>query len=161
MKETLSEKYEEKEYSKKRFRSFNKEILFGELGSLFAAPTISSLISQVSSNVKIISLSAVFGAIIGASLFWLIMRIYDRKKRDELTMAGMTNDFIYLTPGASMLTLLVYYPTLYSLSYNNIISGRYGVAISVIISQVIAFSMFLIAINIYRIVLKKFFNKML
>lgn len=161
MKETLSEKYEEKEYSKKRFRNFNKEILFGELGSLFAAPTISSLISQVSSNAKIISLSAVFGAIIGASLFWLVMRVYDRKKRNELTITDMTNDFIYLTPGASMLTVLVYYPTLYSLALDKITSGNLGVPVSVIISQAVAFSAFLIAINIYRLVLKRFFNRVL
>ena len=140
--------------------NFNKEILFGELGSILGSPLISYLASQFTSNIKIISFFAVIGAIIGASVFWLSMRVIDKKKQYEKSIANLGKDILYFTPAAFLLTLLIYYPTLYFLSYN-FLNSQNKILLSVIFAQLLAFTFFLIMINIYRYFLAKYYGKIL
>jgi hypothetical protein len=139
---------------------FNKEILFGELGALISAPLISYIVSRFTDVPKIISSFAVGGAIFGACAFWLLMRAYDEKSRKELSVKHMASDIEYFTPGAFILALLIYYPSLYLVS-KHFLTEDYRVLISVILSQVIAFLLFLIAVNIYRYFIWKYFGKKL
>lgn len=154
---------------------FNKEILFGELGALLGAPLLSFIVAglitspNISSFVvadnpakipSIISSFAVIGAILGAAVFWLLMRAYDEKKRKELSLKHLASDISYFTPGAFVLTLLVYYPLLFLIS-KHLLNQDYRVLSSVILSQFVAFSLFLISINIYRRFIWKYFGKKL
>jgi len=140
--------------------AFNKEIIFGEIGAFLGVPLFSFIASQLTKQTSIISASAVGGSIIGAVIFYLSMRIYDRKKQENYGKKELFNDLSYFTPVALMLTLLVYYPILYFVS-NYLLNKNTNLFLSVIPSQLIAFAVFLVAINIYRFILIKYFGKVL
>jgi len=140
--------------------NFNKQILFGELGALISTPLISFIVSRFTSTPNIISSFAVGGAIFGACVFWLLMRVYDEKTTKGIPVKHIASDISYFTPGAFALAMLVYYPSLY-LGSKYLLVGDYGVLSSVILSQAIAFSLFLIAVNIYRYFIWKYFGKKL
>ena len=144
---------------KQKFIDFNKELFFGELGGLAGTQSFSHITSEITTNPKFISLSIVVGAVVGA-IFWLSMRIYHKKKEKNLSVKSMTNDVIYFTPAAFLLSVIVYYPVLYYFSYYLLVD-QYRVFSSVLISQGTAFLSFLISINIYRLILKRFYNKVL
>jgi len=139
---------------------FNKEILFGELGALISAPLISYIVSRFTDAPKIISSFAVGGAIFGACVFWLLMRAYDEKTRKELSVKHLESDISYFTPGAFILAMLVYYPSLFLIS-KHLLTQDYRIISSVILSQFVAFSLYLIAVNIYRYFIWKYFGKKL
>jgi uncharacterized membrane protein YeaQ/YmgE (transglycosylase-associated protein family) len=139
---------------------FNKEIVFGEIGALVSAPLTASIVSKYTSVNNIISASAVFGAILGASVFWLIMRIYDEKRNKIFSVKGLERDIVNFTPAAFLLTLLVYYPVLFLLS-KHLLTEAYKLTFSVFISQLVAFSLFLISINIYRYMIRKYYGTQL
>ena len=139
---------------------FNKEILFGELGALLCVPLVSYIVSRFTSASGVISSFAVGGAIFGACAFWLLMRAYDEKRRKELSVKHLASDIEYFTPGALALALLVYYPTLFLIS-EHLLTQDYEVLTSVILSQFVAFSLFLVAVNLYRYFIWKIFRKKL
>lgn len=139
---------------------FNKEILFGEIGAVAGAFLVSYLTSQFTKVASTISTSAVIGAVAGASVFWLIMRQYDQKRNKTYSTKHLANDIAYFTPVAVLLTLAVYYPALFLIS-QYLLTHNYNVVFSVVPSQIVAFSMFLISINIYRYFLLKYHGKRL
>jgi len=139
---------------------FNKEILFGEVGALIGAPLSAFLISKITVSTHLVSSFAVGGAIAGASIFWLFMRIYDKEQEKRFSFRSLESDISYFTPAAFLLTVLVYYPVLFLLS-KHLLTQDYKVVSSIIISQVVAFSLFLTSINVYRYILKKFYGKIL
>ncbi len=134
--------------------NFNKEILFGEVGALIGAPTFGVIASHYFTNSKVLSSSAVIGAIIGASLFYLSMRIYDKSKQKTFSEKGFVKDLAYFTPAAFILTTLVYYPSLFFIS-EYLIEYQFRIVFSIILSQFAAFAFFLISINLYRYILLK------
>jgi hypothetical protein len=131
----------------KRVIDFNKEILFGEFGALISAPIAAFIISQFTKSASFISAIAVLGSLAGASLFWIAMRAYDENRRHEIS--HLATDVGYFTPAAFLTTLLFYYPTLFLLS-RHLINQDYRIMSSVVLSQFLAFSMFLIVINLYH-----------
>jgi hypothetical protein len=145
---------------KKHFLNFNKEILFGEIGALVLAPLSSYIASLFIDNSKIISFAAVIGALLGASVFWISMRIYHQNKIKKYKIKGLASDIAYFTPAAFLMTLLIYYPTLYFLSNYLLKEGR-GIFNSIIPAQIIAFTLFLIGINLYRKILLSHFGRKL
>lgn len=145
--------------NKKTF-NFNKQLLIGEIGAVICAPLVSYIFSLFTQKSSIISASAVGGSIFGAAIFWLATKIYDKKKEKKFSTPNLAKDIAYFTPAAFLLTLLLYYPTLYLLSHYLLLQGD-KVLLSVIPSQIIAFLLFLVGINLYRLLLYKFLGKQL
>lgn len=139
--------------------NFNKQILFSELGSLLGAPLFSYITSYFTSSKDIISSFAVAGAIIGAAVFFLGLRAYHKTRKNRLSVKEFAEDLAYFTPVAFIVTLVVYYPTIFFLS--RFFQGFYPVIISVVVSQIIGFILFLIVINAYRQILIKTLGKVL
>lgn len=139
---------------------FNKELLFGEVGAMIGAQIFSYIASHLTISASLISYSSVLGAISVAALFWVSIRVYDKKKRKELSRKKFTEDLAYFTPVAFILTSIIYYPSLFFIS-RYFLEHKDKVIYSVLLSQLIAFSLFLIAINIYRHILLKWFGKKL
>lgn len=137
---------------------FNKELIFGEVGAMICAPLSAFIASKFTNTTDIISSIAVAGSILGACIFWIAMRISDQKKRHMLSKNKFIKDIELFTPVAFVLTLLIYYPSLFLISKYLLTQGNKVIS-SVIGSQLIAFATFLAAINIYRIILIKLYNK--
>jgi len=138
---------------------FNKEILFGEVGAIIGAPTTGFIVSRLTSSANLIASLSVAGAIIGAAIFWLAMRAYDKRRQGHLTMK-LARDIEYFTPAAFILASVIYYPSLFYFS-KYLLLHEYKAVTSVALSQVSAFILFLIAINIYRYFLFRLFGKRL
>lgn len=139
---------------------FNKEILFGEIGALIGAQLVSHISKGMAASDRTISFFVVIGSIIGAAIFWLATRIYDQERDHEFTTKGLMNDIAYFTPVAFILTLILYYPTLYFFS-EYLLSHYTGLAILVIMAQSIAFLLLLAGLNFYRYLLFKYKGKVL
>ena len=90
--------------------NFNKEILFGELGALIGTQAGGYVASQFTSSADVISYSVVAGALIMASLFWVLMRAYDKSRRDIYSLGKFEHDLKYFTPASAFLTFFIYYP---------------------------------------------------
>ena len=146
--------------SRKSTLNFNKEIVVGEIGALIGAPLLSFIVSRVTSHPRDVSIAAVLGAAIGACSSWLAMRIRDRGKERNFSARTLAHDIAYFTPAALLLTVTVYYPTLYVLS-GDLLHVEHRVVSSVIISQLAAFLLFLLLINVYRYLLAKIVGKVL
>ena len=140
--------------------NFNKEIVFGEVGALIGAPALGWISSQVTNSPNIISTSAVIGSILGAALFWVSIRVYDKKRTGQLSKRGFIEDIAYFTPVAFILALLLYYPSLFLVS-EYFIKHHIRVVYSVMFSQFIAFFFFIISINFYNYFLLKLVGKRL
>jgi len=135
--------------------NFNKEILCGEIGALVSAPLGALIASLFTINSSYISAVAVLSSLAGASLFWILMRTYDEKHMHVFTMQHLATDIGYFTPGAFVLAVAVYYPSLFLMS-RHLLTQDYRVVSSVILSQAIAFTLYLVAMNVYRYLLWKF-----
>jgi hypothetical protein len=135
--------------TERAFWNFNKQIIFGEFGSLVFAPLFAFITSKFSENLSLISKSAVVGALFGASFFWISTRLYDKRGNKKYASEGLLKDIAYFTPVAFFLAIVVYYPSIYYLS-NYLLTSDYKVVSSVIASQIVAFFIFLMAINGYR-----------
>ena len=143
---------------KSPFLDFNKQIVVGEIGSLIGAPLAGTLCSLFTQNPNTISGFTVAGSLIGASLFWLITRILDEKRKKQFSTKKLFGDIAFYTPAAVTLVFLVYQPTLFFLT-KTFLNSKMFVTLAVILSQIIAFMLFLVLINIYRIVIKKYFKR--
>jgi uncharacterized membrane protein YeaQ/YmgE (transglycosylase-associated protein family) len=144
----------------REFINFNKEILFGEIGAIVGIQVVSYTSLKVNYSVNLLSYMIVIGAIVGASLFWFLMRLYDKTRKNKYPEKKIISDISYYAPAAAVLTSLFYYPTLffatkYFLEHNRIVEY------SATVSQIIAFCLFLIGINIYRYILRKYYKKTL
>jgi len=143
--------------SKETF-NFNKEILFGELGALVGIQFFDFLSSIFSFPVKLIPHLVVLGAIVGGSLFWLLARIYDKSKKERYSEKKFLYDVKYFTPASAFFTFAFYYPALF-FATKYFLAHHRQLEFSTIISQIIAFSLFMIGINFYRYILIKVFKK--
>jgi hypothetical protein len=138
----------------KNFKDFNKEILFGEVGTLIGIQFFNLLSSNFSFPVRLIPHLVVFGAIIGGSLFWLLARVYDKSKEENYSQKKLFDDMKYFTPASTFFTFAFYYPVLF-FGTKYFLEHHRRLEFSTIIAQLIAFSAFLIGINIYRYILLK------
>jgi len=138
--------------------NFNKEILFGELGTLIGIQFVNLFSSFFYFPVKLIPHLVVLGAIVGGSLFWLLARIYDRSRKEKYSEKKFLYDVKYFTPASAFFTFAFYYPTLF-FATRYFLAHHRQLEFSTIISQIIAFGLFLIGINFYRYVLIKVFKK--
>ncbi len=140
--------------------NFNKELIFGELGAIAGAQVFGYVSSLFSASSNVISSFATIGAIIGAAIFFLSLRIYDKFKEKDLSRKKFANDLLYFTPVAFVLTLLVYYPMLF-FADRYLLNNEHHVFYATLAAQLIAFACFLILINIYRYALIKLAGKRL
>lgn len=147
----------------KSFINFNKQILMGEMGAIIGAQLFSHLASEVFHSVTRVSLAAVIGSMIGSSL-WLFTRAYDMGVHKKFSFKELAEDFVYFTPVAFLLSCIIYYPLLFFLSKSMLIHHFINHSIvlsSVFISQLIAFIILVLALNLYRIFLFKTTSKRL
>lgn len=140
--------------------NFNKELLFGEIGAMVGAQVFGFFAYILAASNSIISAAATAGAIIGAAIFFLSLRIYDKVKEHEFSKAKFANDLLYFTPVAFMLTVFVYYPMLF-FADRYLLNNQHHVVYATFVAQLIAFICFLVGINIYRYVLIKLVGKRL
>ncbi len=145
---------------KEDFLNFNKEIILGEVGAIIGAQVTSYFVSNATMSASTISTSAVLGSIVGASLFWVATRVYDKIKtsRRGFSSKSFVEDLAYFTPVAFILTSLIYYPSLYYFS-EYLIKNSGHVTIPVFFSQTGAFLLLLMALNFYRYLLYKYAGK--
>jgi hypothetical protein len=139
---------------------FNREILFGECGALLMANPTAIAVSHFTSRAAVISSSAVAGTLIGGALFWLAARVYDKKKRKRFDARSLASDIGYFTPAAVLLGFLVYDPLIYFTSHRLLREGD-RVEYSVIAGQGVAFALFLLCMNAYRLLLLRIRGKSL
>ncbi|VVB83111.1 Uncharacterised protein [uncultured archaeon] len=138
--------------------NFNKELLIGEIGTLAGIQFVDFLSYIFSFPIKLIPHLVVFGAIIGGSLFWVLARIYYKSKEEKYSEKKFLYDIKYFTPASAFFTFAFYYPALFFATKYFLFHHR-QVEFSTIISQIIAFGLFLIGINFYRYILLKVFKK--
>jgi uncharacterized membrane protein YeaQ/YmgE (transglycosylase-associated protein family) len=140
--------------------NFNKEIIFGEVGAIAGAQVFGYFSSLFAVSASIISLFATAGAIIGAAIFFISLRIYDKFKEKDLSRKKFTSDLLYFTPVAFVLTIGVYYPVLFFMD-RAMLNAQHGEIYATFISQFAAFACFFVLINFYRYFLLKFAGKRL
>lgn len=140
--------------------NFNKEILFGEIGAIVGIQICGNIFYRLNVPSDLLSYLIVLGAIIGASLFWFAMRLYDKTKKQKYSEKSIIEDISYFAPGSFILTVIFYYPTLFFVT-KYLIEKNKLIEYITTIPQIIAFILFLIAINIYRKMIIKYYNKIL
>jgi hypothetical protein len=139
---------------------FNREILFGECGALLMANPTATLVSHFTKNAAVISSSAVAGTLTGGALFWLAARVYDKVKVKRFDAKALASDIGYFTPAAIIVGILVYDPLIYFTAHHLLGEGD-RVEYSVIAGQVVAFALFLLCMNAYRLILLRIRGKSL
>ena len=137
---------------------FNKEILFGEIGALVGIQFVDFISLFFFISTRIIPHLVILGAIIGGSLFWVSARIYYRKKEGKYSEKGLIRDVEYFAPASAVLTFAFYYPALFFATKYFLAHNRH-LEFSTIVSQIVAFVLFMITINLYRYFLFKIFKK--
>lgn len=142
----------------KGFINFNKEILSGEIGAIAGAQMAGLITRNFELSEKMISSLSVIGAIVGAGIFYLIARILNHRKRDDFNVKKLSKDIAYYTSGAIIITVLIYYPSMYFIN-KKFLHYIKDVNLSTLIAQTIAFILFVLFINIYRYILKIRFKK--
>jgi hypothetical protein len=139
---------------------FNRELLFGECGALIVASPTASIVSRYTKSASEISFAAVAGTLAGGALFWLAARIYDSTRNAHLDTRVLASDIGYFTPAAILFGFLVYDPSIY-LASHHLLRGGGSVMPSVFVGQAVAFLLFVLCMNIYRILLLRFRGKSL
>jgi hypothetical protein len=141
-----------------KFLDFNKEIISGEIGSILGSAFGAYLSFLISKNASLIPAFSVAGSLIGNTSFFLSSKIYHKIKRKEFSIKGLFHDLEYYTPAAAPISIFIGYPALYLItrffSQNGLspfYSGAFG--------AILAFMIFLIIINIYRLILFHVFKK--
>jgi hypothetical protein len=137
---------------------FNKQILFGETGALVGTPLAPFFTARFTTDPSIISFSAVLGGLVAGSIGWLIVKVRDEKRHGANSVLDLTSQIALFSPAAFLVGLTVYQPTLFLVARHLIKDGE-RVVYSALISQFAAFSLFLVAINLYRIALHRFAGK--
>jgi high-affinity Fe2+/Pb2+ permease len=140
--------------------NFNKQIIAGELGALLFAPVFGWVFSRILRHPDFVSFFTVLGSIIGGVIFWLAFRIRHEKKNNTLSVKKMASDVACYTPAALTFALFVYYPTLFLIT-KFMIEAHHRIIFSILFAQLSALILFLLAMNVYRILLIKFFGKKL
>lgn len=136
----------------KRFLNFNKQLVGGEIGALTGAPLFSAIAARLSDDPAVISFSAVIGGLVISSLFWLVIKFRDERREGARAARRLAGQIAWFSPAAFVLGLITYQPTLF-------FAGRYlikrGVAVvpAVLAAQALAFLLFVVAMNGYRMIL--------
>jgi hypothetical protein len=131
---------------------FNREILIGECGALVVAAVTAPVASHYTRNPAVISSSAVAGTLVGGGLSWLAARIYDQVQARTFAARTLAGDLGYFTPAAILFGLGVYDPAIYLIAHALLERGV-GVTAAVAAGQVVAFGLFLLCLNLYRLAL--------
>jgi hypothetical protein len=137
--------------------NFNKEILFGEIGSLIGIQIVSFISMNFFFYPKLIPYLTVLGGMIGGSFSWLWARVYYKSKEGDYPRKKFFKDIEYFTPASVLFSVLFYYPVLFFASKHFLI--HHQVEFSTITAQILAFGIFLAGINLYRYILLKVFKK--
>lgn len=140
--------------------NFNKEILFGELGAIAGIQILGHIFYRLNVPSNWLSYLIVIGAAIGASLFWFLMRLYDKTRKNKYSGKRVIEDISYFAPATFILTIIFYYPTLFFVT-KYLIEHNQLIKYITTIPQIIAFTLYLLSINLYRKILMKYYNKVL
>jgi len=145
---------------KKRGRlfDFNKEIIFGEIGAILGSSLGAYLSFLISGNEKLIPTFTVIGSILGSTTFFLSTKIYNKRKRKELSLRNLIHDLMYYTPVAASLRIFLGYPLLYFFT-RYFVRSDIGAFYSGALGEFLSFLIFLFLINIYRVILLYIFKK--
>jgi hypothetical protein len=138
----------------KRFVDFNKQLLFGEIGALMGTPLFPLITSHFTDDPAVVSFSAVIGGLAAGSIFWLVVRVYDERRRGLHWVRHLAGQIVWFSPAASVLGLLIYQPTLFLVARHLIKAGALVVH-AVLASQALAFTLFLVAMNLYRLMISR------
>jgi hypothetical protein len=133
---------------------FNQEIIFGEIGSLGMAYVAAFTAKAFQADKYVISTAMVAGTLLGGTLLWLALRIHHRQEEQRFSVGGLASDISYFTPAALTFGFGVYDPALFFVSHHLLVEGV-SVAHTVIMAQIVAFTLFLGCMNLYRAVLLK------
>lgn len=139
---------------------FNKEIVFGECGSLGMAYVAAYTAKAFHAGPLIISGAIVAGTLIGGTLLWLGLRIHHRHEEQRLSIGGLASDISYFTPAALIFGFGVYDPAIFFASHHLLVGGS-GIVHSVFLAQLFAFTLFLGCMNAYRVALLRIKGKRL
>ncbi|MEM3091943.1 MAG: hypothetical protein QXD05_02335 [Candidatus Pacearchaeota archaeon] len=144
------------------FINFNKEIFFGEVGAFLGVQITGNLVNYFFVSSDLVPLFVLGGSILGASLLWLSVRFYDKTKqlKKKFSEKDFLRDIYYFTPAAFILTLIIYYPSLYYLT-KKLISKDGIIIFPLFFSQLGAFILLLISLNLYKFILFKISGKKL
>jgi uncharacterized membrane protein YeaQ/YmgE (transglycosylase-associated protein family) len=156
----LRNKIKHKIKLKSRVIEFNKEIFIGEVGAILGAVLFGFIGSLILRNGRFISYATLFGSVLGSSIFWLCARIYDEKNHRRFSVRKFSHDITLFTPVAFLISICFSYPTV--LFMTNLVFGKDHISFfSSFIGELCGFTVFLIFINTYRIILDYYFNKQL
>jgi hypothetical protein len=139
---------------------FNKEIVIGECGSLSMAYGAAFSAAHFTQRAAVISGSIVAGTLVGGTLFWLAARILHQRAGNRWSARVLANDIGYFTPAAIVLGFAIYDPAIFLVS-RSLLNAAWPVAWAVMVSQFVAFTLFLTSMNAYRIILRKVRGKRL
>ncbi|MDO8528638.1 MAG: hypothetical protein Q7S06_01975 [Nanoarchaeota archaeon] len=142
-----------------RFFEFNKEIVFGEIGAILGSSLGAYLSFLISGNEKLIPTFTVVGSIIGSTTLYLSTKIYHKIKRKELSLKNIFHDLKFYTPVAAPLRIFLGYPILYFLTRYFVRNTNMGAFYAGALGEFLSFLVFLFLINMYRIILFRFFKK--
>ena len=138
----------------KKTIDYNKEFVFGQIGTLVGTETFGFIGSKIFSSAGKISAFVVLGAAIFSVLFWIFTRLYDRMVKDKDSKKKVAKEVVYIAVASIFVTFAVSYPTIFFLTKYLLIRS-YHVGIATVISQAIAFVLFMVCMNIYRKIIKK------
>lgn len=156
----IKNKIRHKVKTNRRLIDFNKEIFVGEIGALIGAPLFGFIGFHLSKNPVFLSFFTLCGSITGGAISWLITRIYDEKKYGDVKLRKISKDISMFTPVAFLISILITYPIILIVSHYLFVHHKIAY-LSSFLAEVSGFCVFLILINIYRIILNRYFNKLI
>lgn len=146
-----------KKEEKVRFVEFNDEMIWGEVGSILGS-ALGAYISSSALNENLAPVFSVVGSIVGNTALYLSAKIYHKIRRKEMSLKNLFADLEYYVPVAAPISIFIGYPALYFTTQFFIKNGL-SPFFSGAIGAVFAFLIFLVLINIYRVILFRFFKK--
>jgi hypothetical protein len=134
--------------------------MVGECGALVLANLSVPALSHFYHNATFLSSTAVAATLVGGSLSWIAARIYDQKRQKTFTTRSLAGDLGYFTPAAVFCGFCIYDPVIYQVSHHLLKRGS-NAWVAVFAGQLLAFFLFAVALNLYRLSLFKLRGKTL